>query len=224
MADIYPRKRYTTTRRVVRRSTTRRAPVRRYAKQIPRGYPTASGVQGELKAVDTSLASAVDTTGAIALLNGIARGDDIGNRVGRQVTCKYLEARIAMGVTSGTGEDQYQRILIVQDRQPNGTALAITDVLVATNVYSQSNLDNRLRFRILYDKWFPLNASAEAGSAKSWEFKVPLNFVTQFNNGDAGTIADIQTNSLYAIVIGSKVAGVTAGSVAGRIRVRFTDK
>ena len=50
-----------------------------------------------------------------------------------------------------------------------------------------------------------------------------LNHPVTFNAGDAGTVADITTGSLYFLVVGSEAAGATAGTVSGRVRVRFDD-
>lgn len=197
----------------------RRTPYRSY--QVTRGYPR--GTQGEFKSVDTTIAVNSDTTGAIVLLNGIARGDDINERTGRQVTLRSVQLSLTFGVVSGTGIDQYQRYMVVLDHQPNGAALAITDVLDGVTVTHQRNLNNRKRFTVLMDKHYSLNASAESGSRRVSQMYRRLNTVVDFNGGDAGTIADITTNSVYFISIGSVAAGATAGSVIGTARIRYTD-
>lgn len=199
----------------IKRSVVRRRPVQR-------GYPT--GTRGELKAVDVSIAQVNDSTGAVTLLNGIARGDDINERDGRQVTAKQLELRLYRYVTSGTGIDQLTRVLVVLDRQANAAAPAITDVLVSASPYALQNLDNRKRFLILWDDLRHLNATAEADSACTNVKRISLKFQMQFNNGNAGTVADITTNALYLITVGNVAAGATAGAVAGRTRFRFTDQ
>jgi len=222
----YPRKRYTTRRAPARKTYGRRAPVRRYAKQIPRGYPTSRGTQGELKSIDINTGSlAADTTGAIGLLNGCARGDDVNERTGRQICMKSLDITFTNQVTPATGTDQTQRVMVVLDRQPNAAPLAITDVLISVSTLSLTNLDNRNRFVVLYDKLMYLNATGEAGAAIAYRKHIPMrNIITQFNNGNAGTIADITTNSVYVISIGGNVAGVTAGTTVYRSRLRYTDK
>lgn len=208
-------------------SSYRRFPVRKYAKRyITHGYPSSRGVQGELKSVDTTLSTAStrpDTTGDVILLNGIARGDDINERVGRRVTIRSLEAHLYDTVTKDTGVDQVHRVLIVYDMQSNGTAPVVTDVLVSASTTSLKNLDNRNRFRILYDQAWTLNASGESDSQKHITKYMRVNLPVQFNSGDAGTIADIQTGSIYFICLGSEVRGNTAGSINGRVRVRYSD-
>lgn len=178
----------------------------------------------EFKTKDTSISQVQDTTGALTLVNGVARGDDIGDRTGRKVIIKSIEAHFISGVTSATGVDQYQRLILFVDHQPNGAAPAATDLLVSNSYQSLKNLDNRARFTILYDRVYALNAAGESGS----KIVLPtyykrVNIPVIFNSGDAGTIADIQTNSIYLLSVGSEAAGNTAGSTVGRVRIRYTD-
>lgn len=199
-----------------------RKPVARRRRAVVRGYPR--GTRGELKSIDTTVSQVADSTGAVTLLNGVARGDDISDRIGRQITLKSAEIRVINQVTSGTGIDQSQRFLIVLDRQVNAVAPAITDVLVSTATTSLTNLDNRNRFVILADRVIQLNSSGESGSSKITTMRLSLkNTKVQFNSGDAATVADITTNGLFLISVGSVAAGATAGTMIGRIRVRYTD-
>lgn len=188
------------------------------------GWSDGPGAKAELHAIDSEASVACDTTTAVALLNGCARGDDIGERTGRQIWMRWVDLNMICAVTAGTGTDQQQRVVVVQDMQPNGAACAWTDVFTSVSVLANHNLANRNRFRILFDRTVQLNATAEPGSEKVIRARVPLNLLVTFNSGNAGTVADIQTNSLYFMVSGSNVAGVTAGTVAYKHRVRFTDR
>lgn len=178
----------------------------------------------EVKSVDTSNALATDTTGAIALLNGIVPGVGFSQRVGRQVRCHGLDLNVKCAVTAGTGVDQTVRCLVVQDRQSNGAAPLITDVLTAVGTVTFPNLINQARFKILRDVVLDLNATAEAGSIKSFRLRLPLKAVTQFNDGVAGTVADIVTNSIFVMVMGSIVAGALASTSTVNCRYRFSDE
>ena len=193
-------------------------------KVMPRVIRRGSSSRVEFKAVDTSVNIACDTTGAVALLNGIARGDDINERVGRRVVLRSIEMRVQSVVTATTGVDQNHRVLIVYDRQTNATALTVADVLTAVDINSPRNLTNRSRFKIIYDSLHHLNASGESGAHKVLDWYKPLWLPVTFNSGDAGTVADIQTGSLYLVVVGNRSAGADAGAVGGRFRVRYTDE
>lgn len=205
----------------VSRSAAARAAAVAAVRGVVRAYPAAPG---EFKSVDTTVNISADTTGGVQLLNGLARGDDIGSRVGREVVLKSIELRATGRVTDTTGTDQTQRILVVYDRQANAAAPAIADVLAAANVLYPRNLENRRRFKILFDRSYTLNASGEAGSQKHMKWYRRLDHPVVFNSGNAGTVADITSGSLYAMVLGNNAPGVTAGTVSGRVRVRFLDR
>jgi len=180
--------------------------------------------EGEFKSIDVSTALAINTTSAMLLLNGIERGDDINQRNGREVTMKSIQLKMATTVTAGDGTDQIHRVLVVYDRQTNGAPLTTAQVLQTTDCFSPRNLENRKRFKILFDRTYNLNASGEPGSKHVLRFYRRLLHPITFNGGDAGNVADIITGSLYMIVVGSNVAGVTAGSSTGTCRIRYQDK
>lgn len=180
--------------------------------------------KGEFKSVDTHNNLAADTTSAVALLNGIARGDDITERIGREVVLKSIQIHARFNVATGTGVDQTQRLLIVYDRQTNGSALTAAQVLTSASTDAFRNLENRRRFKILYDKRVALSASAESNSRVEMDLYRRLRHPVTFNSGDAGTVADIVTGSIYAVVIGSEAAGVTSGLITIGCRIRYQDK
>lgn len=177
----------------------------------------------ELKTIDVSPSLTVDTTGAVSLLNGCQRGTDYVERIGRELRLRSVDVLLTAQVTSATGVDQIHRYLLVFDKQPNGVALTLADVLSTPSVDAQLNLNNESRFRILADERYHLNASGEPGSQKAVHIAQRLALRVRFNSGTAGTVADIATGSLYLITIGSIAAGATAGTLSGRSRVRFTD-
>jgi len=118
--------------------------------------------------------------------------------------------------------------LVVLDKQTNATALTILNVLKSVSPISQKNLDNRHRFTILHDQSFSIEgqvATVSGGISQvvhNWYKK--CNITVQFNNGNAGTVADIQSGSLYLIFIGDEGAGATAGFAGYSVRVRYQDQ
>ena len=219
MKKVWKARATRTQEQAARARTSRAAAALAARRPAPRRQPL-----GELKTLQAAQALAADTTGAILLLNGIARGEDYNQREGRQIFMKHMELRIQNAVTGGTGVDQHHRYLLVLDSQPNGGALTITNVLESVSTLAYPNLDYRQRFRILLDKTVVLNATAEPFSHTFEKHFLRLNIPVTFNNGNTGTIADIATNSLYFIALGTQAAGVTAGSCTVTSRIRFTDK
>lgn len=191
---------------------------------MPKMRSTSARRAPELKASDTSVSLATDTTGAILLVNGLVPGVALNERIARLVHADKLTLRLAAAATAATGVDQIHRVMVVMDKQPNGVALAITDVVDSVNTAALLNLSNQARFKILYDRRFYLNASGEPGSLQLITDTLRLHSTVQFNAGVAGTVADITTNSIYLITIGNVVAGVGAGTVSGRVRFRFYDE
>lgn len=192
-----------------------------------RGPPVSvQASQGEFKSVDVSLNGTCDNAagGRVVLLNGLARGDDIGGRNGREVVMKSIETKFNLYVTAGTGVDQTHRVVIVYDRQTNGAAPVLLDVLSAATAYAPRNLENRRRFKIIFDRTVALNASGESGSHQVLSFYRRLAHPTTFNAGNAGTVGDITTGAFFAIFYGNIAAGATAGSATGTCRMRYEDK
>lgn len=176
----------------------------------------------ELKAKDTVVSHSVNTSGQMVLLNGTLPGVGFNERVGRQIRVKRIIGRLT--ANNYTTKDQFHRFLLVLDHQPNGAALSITDVLDSISVRAMVNLSNQARFQVLRDEIHHLNATSEAFSLIPISFDIAKRFVVQYNAGVAGTVADIATNSLYFIAIGDQAPGADAGTVAGTIRVRYTDE
>jgi hypothetical protein len=194
---------------------------RNFPKRSPVKRQSRLSSEASLKVLTPQLSINADTTGAIALANGIVPGFDIAGRLGRLVTIKSILVDIEDFATAATGIDQYHRTLLVYDRQTNGAALAVTDVLSSVNVLAPYNFGNLARFVILYDQAHYLNAVSEPGSGLHYRIRVrrPLDVV--FNAGTAGTVADIQSGSLYLIAIGNVAAGVAAGAIVSQFTIKF---
>jgi len=176
--------------------------------------------QGEFKAVDLSTQVIASTASTVTLLNGIARGDEINERIGREVTLRSIQIS---GTAAATATEQNHRVLIVYDRQTNAAALTAAQVLSAVTCYAPRNLENRKRFKILFDRTWHINGLAEPDSQHIFKFYRRLAHPMTFNAGDAGTVADITTGSLYMVSIGTEAPGATAGSVVFSSRLRYTD-
>lgn len=197
-----------------------------------RGYYGVRSRQsrGELKTVDVDQATyQADTTGTVTLLNGIATGTDFTNRIGRKVNIKSLYIKGWLANTGTTTVNTMCRLVVVYDSQSNGAAPAITDVFKAANGTSHLNLDNRDRFKVLYDKHYALAAvnntatQAYAGSPTVYPVKLfrKLNLEEQFN-GIAATVGSISTGAIYMLTFSS--ANPAGGGVfILSTRIRFQD-
>lgn len=179
---------------------------------------------GELKNIDTTLGfPAVGTsTGVVTLLNGTTQGTTALTRLGRRCTFKSLYVRgfIQMAPTS-TGATPI-RILVVQDKQANAVAPVATDILNVDGIAGVNNLSNSRRFVTLMDHTIDC-VGTQGPQATLVNLYKKLGVVTEYNAGSAGTIGDIQSNSIYALIYTTTGVGVAALSQGLQCRVRFSD-
>jgi len=177
-----------------------------------------------------------DTTGVVTLLNGMVRGlDAVGNRIGRKIYNKQVLIRGAVAMNAangvGAGANQSARIIVFEDRDGNGAAPAVVDVLVAANAFAMYNLNNRDRFKILYDKQTTFTGAGNNGAAyvgagsiaAKVDIDLPVNVCTIFNAGNAGTAADINSGAIYMLTVGTIAAGANASGYDLNTRVRYAD-
>jgi len=190
-----------------------------------RGFSARAFSKGEWKYVDVTATSTMDNTTSVNLLNGIAGGTTASTRIGTKVSIMSLEFRGYAYVTPATGVDQVQRFMIVRDGQTNATALTCAQVLQGSNVFAPRNLENRKRFKILMDKAYTLNATAEPGSRRFFKFYMKFRrpIIVDYNLNVAGTVGDIVTNSIYFVALGTEAAGVGAGGMTYWSRIRYVD-
>lgn len=180
---------------------------------------------GELKNIDTTLGvPAVGvTTGVLTLLNGTTQGTTATTRLGRRITVKsiYIRGNLTLNPTS-TGFSEF-RLLIVYDKQANATAPVATDILVADTINNVNNLSNSRRFVTLMD-YAPEHGIGTAGpQMHQISLYKKCNLVTEFNAGSAGTIGDIQSGSIYALMYFNGRITVAAANANINVRVRFSD-
>lgn len=179
--------------------------------------------KSEFKVADTLFNAEMSTTGVVTLVNGLTKGTDESNRIGRKVQIRSIQVDGNAAIKSA-GLTQIDRVMLVKDRQPNGALPTVGDIVTGGGALSVRNLDNRKRFKILWDHQFELakygTGQGETNRVKKYFKK---KFETVFNSGDTGTIGDINTNALYFVVVGTGAPGTTAASSYYNVRVRFTD-
>lgn len=170
-----------------------------------------------MKYIDTTTgATSVGDGCILTLLNGCQRGDDYNHRTGRRVVGVSLSVRCTLQPDT-TCLGSMLRAAVVVDHQPNGTAMTSTQLWSAgtsTYVTAEYNRDYFGRFSVLKDVNVSIPALGAAGQGGqgmktlNWLFRLRLPVL--YNSGDAGTIADISTNSVYLILVAANAA--TAGA------------
>lgn len=207
----------------------------------------------EKKAVDLANTSyGIDSTGSVTAINLIQTGSGYNNRVGRKINLTSVEFRGSF-IASGTFPvAQQARVMIVYDKQPNGSLPAIGDVLQAitqagateTRASSPRNLDKRDRFVCLWDHWcimFGNHTNGSTVAAPTGQSDLAIentdqqttnvhkyvrlpNLVTQYQaDSSPAVIGDIATGSLFLLTFGQNAAGAGSHSLSGTIRLRYKD-
>lgn len=212
----------------------RRAPAaRRYG---PVGFiPSRGGAtyarrmtRTEKKNIDqnVTLSGFGSATGSLTLLNACTAGGLPTNRVGRRIimTSVMLRGRFQMAPTS-TGTCSI-RVIIFYDKQTNKSNPIATDLLVSDTIEALNLLANSHRFKILRDIIIPCVGTAGPQSAYLNEYiKIPrgCHEVEYVDGAGAGTVADITSGGLFALVYSDNLIGTASLSQNLNCRVRFTD-
>lgn len=187
-----------------------------------------SRMSPELKYLDTSIGSSMDTTGNIIYLGAISSGAGENARIGRKINIRSIEMKF--GITgSATCTQVKWRWMLVYDRQPNKALAGWTDLLTTKDVFSFKNDQNRERFVILKDKMGTTvgnnttagqNTDKTAQVAKYYKrCKLPV----VYGNAGTGAIGDTTTGALLFFALGSVAPGTADATLVGNARVRFDD-
>ncbi len=195
---------------------------------------------GELKFHDVD----VDQTGAnlsagvilnTSSINLIPQNATESGRIGRKcvirsigwrAVCKYT---VAAGAGGASAENV--RFIMAIDKQCNGAAPLVTDLLESANYQSFNQLANKSRFRVLYDKTMSIFPPSAAGDGAANDFGVairPFKFFKkcsiplEFDNTlTTGAITTIRSNNIFIIMITEGTSSIT--TLDSKIRLRFSD-
>lgn len=220
----------------VRPKSTSRKPVG-YKKTVNRVKPpnlnlyvNRHGMLTERKFLDvTSAAIAADTTCSFQLLNGIAVQTGPSDRIGNIIQPRSLSLRLKI-ISPTAFTVAKVRVLIVLDRQPNGAIFQASDLLADSTQPAESfyGLVNRGRFQVLKDLQvmsLPVD-SATVGTIFR-NFGLNLRGLTTIYKSSGNGIADISTNSIYAVVCSTASNGGAANlkpTVSFYARLRYYDQ
>lgn len=199
----------------------------------------------EIKVVDTQVTGVVfSTTSVFTPANVIVQGTNFFNRVGSKVAMKSLYVNLFVS-PSGAGQagTDYGRVMLVYDKQANTAFPTFSQLLqdysqsgaTTTNSASGLNMTNRERFIVLMDERLVLSPIG-AGSASTTAFTDPVSttfkinrfiklkdLTAMYNQTNGGTIADIQTGSLFLYTLGQYAAADSGYEITGTMRLKYDD-
>lgn len=187
------------------------------------------GAPPEKKYLDTT-ATAVNapTTGVIqAVFTVIPQGTTEITRVGGKITVTNFNVRGNFSLTttalSGTPNNDVVRMILFIDKQTNGAAPAVTDILKSANGQAYMNLDNVDRFQILKDKMIKVGFTASGstnlvGDLVPWKINKKMNLPIHYSS-TTGAITEVKSNNIYMLF--TSWQGVVNFNYYAR--VKFTD-
>jgi hypothetical protein len=180
-----------------------------------------------------SLSTMTVTAPGIILLNGLAQGSSENQRVGRLVMNKRLEMDVNLNYAGLYYQAISYRLYVFVETSALGSQIAPSQVFVDGSTFapwSQRNMTSRnpSRYLCLYDSGsFALMSSPRASAVtapfgaagspfvRNHHIDIPLNFQTDYSRGTAGVVADIDSNSLYFMLL-------TDNATAGDLTMYFS--
>lgn len=197
-------------------------------------------INGNLLASDPTVGN-----GQLILLNGLVVGNTDVTRVKDLINITSIQFRGDIVTDPNVVTGTLWRMLIVMDRQSNGAAPVIADILDNTTltrlIDAPYNDDKFPRFKILLDKRGVINNHAiadfdpatgttttmfPASTTFSYRIKVNPSKKNQTNYGlaNGGGVADISTNSLYLVLMSNfAFASTVAPFCNAGVRIYFKD-
>lgn len=201
-------------------------------------YGRYAGRDAELKFFDLDIDKDPTLSAGFILnagsVNNIASGTQENQRIGRKCTIRSIHLRYLLLLpeqdavaTPAIGDSL--RIIVYQDKQANGAAAAILDILETANIHSFRNLANSGRFNVLCDKLHNVNYAglasdgagvvSQAGVSFNYVWNKKVNIPLEFSS-TTGATTEIRSNNLGILLIGNQ--GVVG--YFSQLRLRFSDQ
>lgn len=216
------------------RKTARRSRKRVHKKKVPSNKQLSTRIKKlehseELKYFDVVNTLTPPTgAGTAYCLNQIAQGDDIDERLGEEITCKYLNIRYRIRHLANLSADEV-RVVLLWDKQTNGLGpVNLTSVSLAQGVFDNSIITNtslmplnyrcKDRYTILYDKVSVMNAdSTGVNMTKIGKIKCSLGGCKLKYSATSSLLADIPSRSLFVLIFMQNGDATTSFTLASRL-------
>lgn len=141
------------------------------------------------------------------ILNLIAQGDDINQRVGRRIA---LHSVTLKGWISNTNPNQCSaRVVLAYDKQTNSASPALSYFQGGTAFNALSNFNNQGRFITLMDQKYDFDGTGGRQIHEVNFFKFLKGIPTHYS-GSSGAIGSVDSGALVMWVFATTATGVTA--------------
>lgn len=164
-------------------------------------------INAEFHFSDVTASTTATTSPSLILLNGLSIGDTASTRTGQSIKMDRSDLRVQLSVNA-TSTTNFVRLIVVLDKQTNATAMTAADLLVSSTTVSPYSFGAQQRFVPLYDETIALSIYSLGAVTKV----IPLNTNQHvvYNTGNAGTVADIVSNSVYFIFLSDQITNPPA--------------
>lgn len=208
-----------------------------------RGYVRQAGLYGrfggnkELKFFDLESFATTTSIGVTthSTMIQVPQGTGESQRIGRKIFLQSLELKLYLKLFSVSGTvgvvgpvaNQY-RVVVVQDKQCNGSTTSWTSVFEETHLLARRRIENEMRYRILLDEIVSLippgigsngtdAVTPNVERVKLWmlNLKMPIEF-----DGTAGTIGERRSNNLTLLTYSDRTHATLWNL---RTRIRYLD-
>lgn len=192
----------------------------------------------ELKYFDTPITSTDAPTGGVIVptLNLITQGAGSSDRIGRKAFVKRIQIKghvvlkTESDVTPGLASGDRIRVMVYLDKQCNGTAATVGQLLQKTELNSWRDMEQVDRFRILHDKVYTLNRTSLANGSSSANVSGPsvykmfnmgknCNLELLFDASQPVAIDNVKSYNIGMLLISEH----GRSAFKGECRIRFTD-
>jgi hypothetical protein len=165
---------------------------------------------------------AAATFSAGTLLNALFQGVTAGTRLGRKIAMRSILIHYSIALSSTSVGGTPARIMVVYDKQSNGIAPLITDILTFNDFNAPNNLNNSDRFITLFNEITdPISTQNNFSIAKILYRKLGLEVV--YKDTSNGDITDIATGAIYAFIAQTSAVTVVTPACLSFTRIRYED-
>lgn len=156
------------------------------------------------------------TAGTVISMVDIVAGSGRDQRTGNRVTFDSCEIRMSAAVNTAGANEQLCRFVIVQDLQTVNSTIPTTNQIVNSDVRSGESLNDKGRFKVLFDKSFQL--SKLSLTSEFLYYKVPMKITTEWV---ANTGPQHSKNGIFCLFISNVAA--SAPSMDYNFRMNYID-
>lgn len=214
-------------------------------KAIGRALKSRNMLPPEQKFFEVSATAVnVSSTAVVSLLSGMVQSDTDNGRTGTKINVAKMEFVATLQLNQavgGVGVDAGKVSLFIH-KQANGAAPSGLSAAFGSTGYPYNNatsinyplLKNALnddQFHIIKDWDFNLSTGAAYSAApvlfgseiKIIRAEIPIRRVIEYNDGNAGTVADCIKNAFYLGYVSTNAVGTAPTIITWMCRIYYTD-